>query len=470
MLKSLRNKTLMKVIMWLLVVVFVAWGAGSAATSRKNHAGVIFGRKVSIPEYNRSYAAVLNRAKMAYGDNLPKMEKFLNLKGQAWDRLILKQEAGRRFIRTNNNEVIGRIASFEVFQRNGVFDKRLYGHIVENIFRSSPRDFEESVRDDIVIGKLIDSTTKDVALTDDEIRNQYRAENELADVSFLLINPESYKKQVSVNKKEALAFYEKSRDRFRSPVSVDVTYIRIPFDNKKEESKLLAEEIMISAKRGRALEELSKEYGMELEETGFFSINSKIPKIGLSYPFALAALGLDKNQISDVIESGESFYVMRLKSKRPPTILPFEEVEEQAKEMLIQKKAEDKAEAFGEELLSEIKKDNKGLEAAGKEYDYDILSAKQISKTSYVKEIGLSDSFGKVVFSLNVDETGGPAKTQKGYAIVRLDTLKPIDEEAFLKGKGAFAEKLLKKKETDQFQKWFMEIKKKAALKDNTGQ
>ncbi|MDP8293109.1 MAG: SurA N-terminal domain-containing protein, partial [Candidatus Orphnella occulta] len=104
MLKSLRNKKLMQVIMWGLVVIFAAWGMGSMATSRKSIAGTIFNKNISAQEYSKSYNAVLNRAKLMYGDKLPKLEKLLDLKNQAWDRLILLAEGKKKRLKATNKE------------------------------------------------------------------------------------------------------------------------------------------------------------------------------------------------------------------------------------------------------------------------------------------------------------------------------------------------------------------------------
>ena len=164
MLKLLRKKKLMKIIMWSLVIVFALWGAGSVATIKKASAGKIFNKNISIQQYNRSYLAVLNRAKMIYGDKLPKLEKFLNLKNQAWDRLILEYAAKKKHIRASNQEVISQIASYPFLQKSGIFDERLYNYIIANVFQTTLRDFEETVRIDIIINKLISSMAGDIAL------------------------------------------------------------------------------------------------------------------------------------------------------------------------------------------------------------------------------------------------------------------------------------------------------------------
>jgi peptidyl-prolyl cis-trans isomerase D len=467
MFKKLRRKTIVHITIWALVFTFVIWGVGSVAVSTKNYAGIIFGRKVSIPEYNRNYSAVLNRAKMMYGDNLPKLEKFLNLHSQTWDRIILRYEARRRLILALNSDVVQAVCAMPFFQRNGVFDKRLYGYIVENVFRVSPREFEESVRDDIIIQKLIDSITKDIKASDDDIRNSYNAENEHADVSFLLIKSDDYKNVVSVNDDEVRGFYEKNKNDFLSPIMADCQYIRIPFGDNKEDQRLTAEEMLAEIKKGKGLEDTAGEYNLEVKKTGLFSLNSSIPEIGLSYPFAAATLGLEKNQTSDIVEAQDCFYIIRLISKKPPAPLSFDEAKEKARDLLIISKSQEKALAEAGTLLSHIKNEGKALDDIAKKINAQLLTAKDITKKGYINEAGVSQSFGEVAFSLKRGEVGGPVKTEKGFAIIRLDSLKPIDEEKFAKEKDALAQKLIEDKKGESFREWFTALKKKANLKDN---
>jgi len=391
----------------------------------------------------------------------------LNLKNQAWDRLILKYAAKKQRIKTTNKEVIEKIASLPLFQKNGVFEERLYSYIVTNIFRSSPREFEESIRTDIVIEKMVALATKEVTLSEDEIYEAYKAKHELADVSYLFVKSEDYKGKVSIEEKDIINFYQNNKDTFMSPVSVNVDYVQIPFNDDKEEARFVAEELDAEIKKGKSFKDLSKEYGLEIKETGYFSISSKIPSIGLSYPFALAALELTKNQISGIVEITDSFCIMQLKSRREPALLPFEKVKNKAKEMLIVKESENLSEAESNKLIALIKTGAKTFEDIAREHDLAVLNAKGITQKSYIEEIGPSDTFSDTSFSLKINEVGGPAKTQKGYAIIRLDSLTPIDEGKFKTEKEVFAEELLKNKRNSYFQNWFLDLKKSAKFKNN---
>jgi peptidyl-prolyl cis-trans isomerase D len=467
MLKVLRNKKLMKIVMWSLVVIFAAWGIGSVTMSGKSYAGTIFNRKISLQEYNRSYAAVLSRAQMIYGDQLPKIEKFLNLRSQAWDRLILLHAASKNRLKASNKEVIQRVASLPFFQRNGTFDKNIYHYITVSVLRTTPRDFEESIRGDIMIDKLISLQTKNITLTEEEIKQAYVEQNELADISFMILKSDDYTENISVEDSEILEFYNNNKVLFLSPAMANAIYMEFPFYGDKENARFAADEIHTETRKGKNLSAISKEYSLELKETGNFPLSADIAETGLPYSLVLACFGLEQAQVSEVIEDEDKFYVLEVKSKTPPTQLSYEQAKNKARDMLMKEKSFSAAHETAINLFELVKSDGSTLENMAKDLGYNVSKANKISRKSHIDQVGKQEDFLKQVFSLNAGDAAGPIKVPEGFAIVRLDLITPIDEQAYEAGKAEFAEQLLQEKKEAAFQKWFVELKQKANLKDN---
>lgn len=471
MLKPLRNKKLMQIIMWALISCFAIWGAGSAITSRKSYAGIVFGKKIYIQEFNQNYKAVLSRAKLTYGDNLPKFEKFLNLKQQAWDRIILIMEAKKRRIKTSNKDVVERIAALSIFQRDGVFSPNLYQYITMNFLCVTPYEFEQSVKNDINIEKLNLSVTKDTPISEEDIVTAYKNEREKADVSYLIINSSDYVEDVIVNQNEIESFYENNKENYKSSISTNVRYLAVPFESadeeNKDEAKFHAEEVMLFAKKNNGIGVAAKEFNLEIKETGFFSINSNIPGIGLSYEFAVAALQLQGKEISDIIETSDSFCVMELIEKRPPQILSLEEAQEKVEDRLKMDKAKIKAKETANEIFAKIEFENSTIENITVERSLTINTEEGITRKSYLKNIGTSEDFIETTFSLEVGRYGGPVEINTGYAITRMDNIYPVKEEDLLKERDDFSKKLLDEKRSESFNTWFTKLRQKANLKEN---
>jgi peptidyl-prolyl cis-trans isomerase D len=467
MLKSLRNKKLMQIVMWSLVVIFAAWGIGSVSMSGKSYAGIVFGKRISLQEYNRNYSAVLNRARMIYGDKLSQIEKFLNLRSQAWDRIMLLYAASKKHLRVSNKEVVQRIASFTFFQRNGVFDKNLYHYITVSALQTTPRDFEESVRGDIMIDKLVNIVTKDISLTEDEIKQAYIEENQLADISFIILKSANYTDNITVEESQIHSFYNDNKALFLSPAMANAVYLEFPFQENKEDARFLADEIHTETIKGKKLIEISQEYNIDIKETGNFPLSADVAQSGLPYSLLLASFGLDEGMISEVIEDDDRFYILEVKSKTAPKQLSYEKAKEQAKDALIMEKASSVARETAANISQLLQSDSNALENIAKDLGYNVVKASNISRKRPVEQIGKSEDFSKQVFSLNIHGITGPIKTADGFAIVRLDSITQIDDDAYEKDKAEFAEKLLQDKKSAAFQKWFIELKQKANLKDN---
>lgn len=161
MLKALRHKKTRKRILIALAIVvvpaFTFWGFSGALRSQKesNYAGRIFGKKISLLDFQDALGATKNSAIIQYGDNFEEIQKYLNLESQAWERLVLLFEAKKRKITVTDKEVIDYLQHYPFFQRKGQFDNSLYSQMLEYVFRTPARQFEEQTRQNLVLAKLL---------------------------------------------------------------------------------------------------------------------------------------------------------------------------------------------------------------------------------------------------------------------------------------------------------------------------
>ncbi len=181
MLKLLRNKKTAKWIWIGLAIIimpaFVFWGLGGAMRDKdeSRYLGSIGGKKITPLEYNDSLKAVRNLAVMRYGEeNLPALEKALNLEAQAWQRLALLGAAKKLKLKATDQEVIKQVESYPFFMRQGRFDNGLYNELLRYVFHTQARAFEEQTRQNIIIAKLYQKITEGITVDDKEIKEEYQ--------------------------------------------------------------------------------------------------------------------------------------------------------------------------------------------------------------------------------------------------------------------------------------------------------
>ncbi|MDD5654004.1 MAG: SurA N-terminal domain-containing protein, partial [Candidatus Omnitrophica bacterium] len=246
MLKKLRHKkTSKKILIFLAAVIipaFAFWGFSSVIKDPKEGGkiGKIFGRNVSALDFKEAVDAVTNMAIMRYGDDYAKIRSSLNLEAEAWQRLILLTEAKRKNIKVSDKEVVEYIESYPFFQNKGQFDNRIYNEMLQYVFRTLPRDFEEQTRQNLMMSKLYRQVTENIKLTDQEIKDEYKKANEEINLFYLQASPADFAKDIPVSDQAIRDFFQKNPFLFKRPLSFDVEYVTFGKDDPAADEKARA--------------------------------------------------------------------------------------------------------------------------------------------------------------------------------------------------------------------------------------
>jgi parvulin-like peptidyl-prolyl isomerase len=232
LLKFLRKRKNMKRIMWALAILiipaFVIWGSGTSMKDKQNkpdYAGKIFNKKISYEKYIDMWNVTRDYALKNFGENFP--QDFIDK--MAWDRLILLEEAKRQNLDVKDSEVLEQIASFPVFQRNGSFDKKTY----KLTMTDQARDFEEKIRDDILVGKLREKIVSDVYITEAEVKNAYKENFEKIKLSYTALPFNAFEKDITYKDDDLIKTYNTDKESFKKPEQVNVRYVQILFSDFK---------------------------------------------------------------------------------------------------------------------------------------------------------------------------------------------------------------------------------------------
>ncbi|MCM8811453.1 MAG: peptidylprolyl isomerase [Candidatus Omnitrophica bacterium] len=174
------------------VGVMVLWLIGTAVSlqsTRGETAGILFGKKVSLTEYQQALNAVARQALLNHGDKFREKVPPQEMERLAWQRLTLLEEAKRRKIQVTDQEVIQELQRWPLFQRNGFFDQGAYQAIVQYTLGTTPRTFEEEIRQTLMILKLTEWAIQ-AEVTQPELLEAFRQSEKAIQISFILFNDE----------------------------------------------------------------------------------------------------------------------------------------------------------------------------------------------------------------------------------------------------------------------------------------
>src|SRR3972149_10727014 len=216
MLEFIRKRTkslYVAIIFAALSVVFIVWGIGPTGNGGVESAvATVDGEAITLREYTDLYRRQVDYYRNIFKDRFtPEFEKTLNLKGTAVDILVNRalavKEGESMGVEATEEEVRNAIISVPAFQKDGAFDRDTYFNALK-AERIKPADFEETVRRDIVTSRVREGVVKDVAATDEEVRDFFLKDNRLVNLSYLHVGPARYAASQTVSDDEAMAYLQ----------------------------------------------------------------------------------------------------------------------------------------------------------------------------------------------------------------------------------------------------------------------
>jgi len=502
MLKSLRKKGVAKKVIWVVaIIIIISFGFMGTAylitgNNKTGYAGHIFGKKISLEDFNKAYQNTRIQAIRQHGENLAKIAHLLNLEAQTWDRIILLHEAKRRNIKIPDDQVVKIIQEDKSFERDNKFDMLLYNAILRNL-GIRPRDYEENIRNNLKIAELYKQTTSSAILSEQDIFREYQNRNEKIQISYVFVSPDPFKEGLTVGTSEVEQYYNNRKSDFLMPPAVNIQYIQMPFpqtpeptensgdvttddpssaealkelkETVKDKAYSIFQELLVNPN----MEEVAKTNNLATATSGFFSMEQPDLSLGWSYDLLNKIFQMEEGDINEPFETSDGIIIVQLKEERDAFIPEFAEAKEKAEKKVIEQKAQaiakEKTAEYLDAIQNELNKSKlKDFPKAAKALELEIHQTPIFSRGQYLPKIGISKEFQEAAFTLNDDKTVSKVvETSTGYCILHLDNYIPADKDEYMKVKDSLKEALLEEKQDSVFGDFVTQLRMKAAFVDN---
>ena len=471
MLKSMRkNMQALKPILWFVVAAFVVsiffiWGASGklGGDGGGNTLAVVGREKISSDDYLQALRNRIETVKSQYNEIDRTFIEQLNLPQQVLEQLVeqalLFNKAKELRLRTTDEELRDRITSLPGLQQNGKFvgyesyQRALqYNHIKLS-------DFENSLRQDIILNKMIQLLTAGLAVTPEEVWADYQKANDSAKIETLILETskatldktpepaevqayfealkdaykipekregvavflktEDLKKEIELSDKEIENYYRDNQDRFANPETVKAARIWLPFGGRDEGLvEAEANRVLDSLRKGGDFAGLAREFSrdnkaMDGGDYGFYDWKS-LPQAEQDEINGLAA-----GQTSDLVVEEDGIAIVRVAEKTAATTTPLAGAKAQIRTILLDEKARELAGSRIVKIEKEAKS-AKSLEAALKKSN---LTAETTGLLKSGEAWGENDPSGAVssaLFGLKEKELSAPVYTYNGVSLAEL--------------------------------------------------
>ena len=268
--------------------------------------------------------------------------------------------------------------------------------------------YTENIRLQLSSTALRDSVQSLELVTDTEAEQAYQLEADKAKVKFIEFKHSDYTATIEVDATEAEAYFEKNRSDYKTEEQVNVRFIKVnpadlvsdaevkayyeenqdefttlevvkarhilkkfpdnPTDLQKFETEAAALELLdtINAElaAGADFAELAKTHSEGPSGAQGGALRSNNPKLppgdyfargDMVKPFEEAAFDtLEPGEVSGLVETQFGYHIIKLEEKKAPEIQPFEQVQYDIRQQLVQVSGVDEAKEVASDLLYEI--------------------------------------------------------------------------------------------------------------------
>ncbi len=453
----------------IIALVFIFWGVGSGYRGTRNSVAQVNGETITLEEFQKTYERLANQYRDQFGGNLPKgLLESLDLQGQALEQLIqrslLRQGAREMGIMVSDLEVQQAVEKMEAFKTNGIFNVAQY----QNILSSSgmtPTSFEDTMRTDLLAGKVLEHLSRFAKLTPLEVRDQFDFDNQEIKIEYVAFNGLEFREKIIPNEEQLLTFYEENKENYLTEPQVKLHFLVFPYDSAAKsaipdeeleafyrqnfnrysipeqrsarhiliktsgedseeallEKRTRAEQVLELARSGEDFAELAKQFsegptGPKGGDLGSFSRGRMVK------PFEDAVFALNEGEISDIVETQFGFHVIKLEKIEPAYTKTLEEVKGEIASRLQSEKSRETAFTQATEAYENII-------LAGSMDKFSQNSELSVEQTNFFARVSPDKSgssvamindpaFLNAAFSLNKGELSSLVETSQGYAII----------------------------------------------------
>lgn len=477
----------------LVIVAFVAlyfpdfMGDPATAAMRREVAWVD-DEAISASEFlDRYRQAARSWQEQSGGQFSPAMARQVGLPDQVAAELIrdrlLVLEAERFGIRVSDSEVGEWITEAPNFRQNGEFVGREAYLGMLRAARLDPRDFEESLRRELLARKLQQLVTRSPHVSDLELVEEYRRRNENAALEVWFVSSEGHRgaaevgddearrryeadpaalelpprrrvryltlsaatvaDEVSVNRREIQRHYNRNLFRYQQGEQAEASHILLTPESEsaEAEAEAMAAGLRDRARAGEDFAELARAYSdddataADGGSLGVFGPEEMVPE------FSEAVFSMSPGEISDPVRTDYGFHIVRLETRQAAETQALAEVEEDIRAAIRQEKSAERL----DELVIELERRAPGagsLEDLGRGYPWLVPQESDLfSAEESVPALGSAEVAARA-FELEAGEVGGPVRLANGFAFFEVVERRPPEVPPFEEAKERLLEEL----------------------------
>ncbi len=155
----------------MIIISFVFWGIGPKDNPDVAYAARVEDIRITLNDYWRAYDNEYKRLSEQYPDKeeIEKLNVPTRVINSLINRNVLLIAAQKAGIKVTEKEIQEAIINTPYFQRDGAFDQNVYKRALK-LSRITPQEFENSLRNDLIITKMSQLISETAELSSEELK------------------------------------------------------------------------------------------------------------------------------------------------------------------------------------------------------------------------------------------------------------------------------------------------------------
>jgi len=510
----------MQVLLGIIIIVFIFYFGSMRGRRQAETAAIVKDKAIGYLELRNEYQKLIEYYRQRYKEALTdEVLASLNLKQRALDTLInqavILVQADKLNLKVSDEEVRSAILSYPAFQRDGVFDTQRYQQMLR-YNRMNPEDFETMQHKTMVIEKLENLIKEAIKVSDKEVFDIYRIQNEKIDVNFIKIPTSTCRKQVTPTDDDLRQYLEAHAEDFREPRKVQIQYLAFAgkdhvassditeddiedyYENHKGEfvksdnevyplaevKDTVIEKLQFIHGMDRAHEEAkkandiiyqeenfekyAKENQLTITTTKFFSERQIPRELSSIEDIQKYLFDMEEGETAPLLADNNGFYILKVGTIKPSYIPELDEVQKRVKTSYIVEESKTRCQKKAEAIFERLR-NGEDFHTVAHDEGLKVRETGMFLPGGAVPLIGSSPELAQALFLLSGQDPypDKPFYVNKSYVVVRFKDRGKLNLDDFESQKEKLRKLLLRFKEEEQFQLW-LETTKASMIEDGT--
>jgi peptidyl-prolyl cis-trans isomerase D len=462
-------------ILWVIIAVFVLFvfvdfgrSSNYARATGGNAAATIGTQAISYREYDHELRQIQEQLRQRFGNSYTtELEEQLRVPQQALNRLISRKillaEAEKLDLGVSDKELRRYIVALPVMQdTQGAFvGTDAYQRVVQRL-GYTPESFEQQMRDDLMLQRLLGALGRSVVVTDADVESRYREQNEKSKLRYVALPFATTTTPPAVSDADLAKFFAEHREQFRLPEQRMADYLLVDqtaleqtisvtdqeqrdyFQEHHEEyaqpEQIRARHILVdtpelaaAAKKrldsgedfAKVAKEMSKDTGSGANggDLGWFGKGRMVPE------FEQAAFSAAIGAVVGPVKTQFGYHLIQVQEKRAASTTPFEQVAQAVRTRIAAERAATAAEEKAKTISAEVTKAGANarqkMQELASQPGLEVGQTQPFGRQGAVAPLGSAPELNAVGFQLEKGGVSQPIRTPRGWVVLHVAEVKP---------------------------------------------